>query len=203
MMGEAQRSGSARYAISIGISVLMLVLIACVTLMLLPRQSDSGSQGIRSLKDLATAYARVQPGLTRASQLSQLGFVTGTPNVQVLSYFGVLEHFMPGDSVKFDRLNEALRNCIIEARDRCKALVIQPADQRHSHGGGVLAALGFGQAKAATRPAEVTLLLQNGRVAYKMISGMPPGAAPRRVAVHAPPRSATIEVAPVAYRAVY
>src|SRR5512135_2948970 len=153
MMGEAQRSGSARYAISIGISAVLLVLVGCVTLILLPRQSDPSSQGIRSLKELAAAYERVQPGLTRASQLSQLGFDTGTPNVQVLSYFGVLEHFMPGDSVKFDRLNEALRDCIIEARDRCKALVIQPADERHSHGGGMLAALGFGQAKAATQPA--------------------------------------------------
>jgi hypothetical protein len=201
-MSEGQRGGLSRYAISIGLSVLALVLIGCGTLTLLPRQSDASAHVIRSLKDLAAAYARVQPGLTRASQLSQLGFDSGTPNVQVLSYFGVLERFMPGDSVRFDKLNDAVRSCIIEARDRCKALVIQPADQRHASSGGMFAALGFGQAKAATPPAQVTLLLQNGRVAYKMISGLP-FQPPRRVAVHAAPRPATIDAAPVAYRVLY
>lgn len=169
-MGEGQRSGSHRYATSIAILVVALALLGCGALTLLPTQSDNGN-GIKSLQQLALAYARVQPGQTRASQLAALGFDTGTPNVEVLSYFGVMERFMPRDSMSFDRLNVALRDCIIEARDHCTAIVFKPGEKA-SHGG-MLAAIGLGSASAAGQEPQVTLLVQNGRVAYKMMSGLP------------------------------
>jgi hypothetical protein len=200
-MEQGQRSGSFRYATSIAIFVVMLALLGCGALTLLPRQSDNAGE-IKSLKDLASAYARVQPGLTRASQLAALGFDTATPNVEVLSYFGVMERFMPRDSTSFDRLNTAIKDCIIEARDRCTAIVMTAGDGNRSHGGGVLAAIGFGPAAAAAQVPEVTLLVQNGRVAYKMISGMPQAAASRHIASSAPPPRAAA-VIPVAYRALY
>lgn len=200
-MDEGQRGGTVRYATSIAILVVTLALLGCGALTLLPRQSDTASE-IKSLKDLASAYARVQPGLTRASQLAALGFDTATPNVEVLSYFGVMERFMPRDSTSFDRLNGAVRDCIIEARDRCTAIVMTAGDAKRSHGGGVLAAIGFGSATAAAQVPEVTLLVQNGRVAYKMITGMPQPQAPRRVAAPVQPRAATTAM-PVAYRSIY
>ncbi len=138
------------------------------------------------------------PGRTRASQLAGLGFDTTTPNVQVLSYLGVMERYMTGASTGFDRLDAALQNCI-EARDRCTAFVFKPGDQGRN--ASMFARLGFG-ANAAGRPAEVTLLVQNGRVAYKAMTGMPQPPAPRRVASPALPRAATAAM-PVAYRSIY
>lgn len=198
-MDEGQRSGSYRYATSIVVLVVTLALLGCGALTLLPRQPDTATQ-IKSLKELALAYARVQPGQTRASQLAALGFDSATPNVEVLSYFGVMERFMPRDSTSFDRLNAALQNCIIEARDHCTALVFKPG-AKGGHGG-MLAAIGLASANAAGAEPEVTLIVQNGRVAYKMMTGMPQMPAPSRVATHAAPRPATVDATPVAYRSV-
>ncbi len=200
-MDEGQRSGSYRYATSITILVVTLALLGCGALTLLPRQPDTATE-IKSLKDLSSAYARIQPGTTRASQLAALGFDSATPNVQVLSYFGVMERFMPRDSTSFDRLNGALRNCIIEARDHCRALVFKPGGAR-AHGGGMLAAIGLASATAAPQEPEVTLIVQNGRVAYKMMTGMPQAPAARRIAAPAAPHPSTAALTPVAYRSVY
>ncbi|MEI9994554.1 MAG: hypothetical protein WDM91_08165 [Rhizomicrobium sp.] len=196
-MGVGQASGSIRYAASIAIAVVALALVGCGTLTLLPRQADSPANSIKSLKDLAEAYARVQPGETRASQLGGLGFDSATPNVEVLSYLGVMERFMTGDSTKFDRLDEALQDCI-EARDHCTAYVFKSADLEPGKGN-MLASLGFGAANAAGHIPEVTLVVENGRVAYKMISGVPQTLLARHmpVAPMAMPRTA---VMPVAYR---
>ena len=198
-MDEGQRSGSYRYATSIAVLVVPLAVLGCGALTLLPRQPDSSATEIKSLKDLASAYARILPGRTRASQLAGLGFDTTTPDVQVLSYLGVMERYMTGASTSFDRLDAALQNCI-EARDRCTAFVFKPGDQ--GHGASMFARLGFG-ANAAGRAAEVTLLVQNGRVAYKSMTGLPLSPpAPRRVASPALPRAATAAM-PVAYRSIY
>ena len=121
-MDEGQRSGSYRYATLIAISVVALAVLGLGGLTLLPRSSDTATTHIGSLKDLASAFARVQPGRTRASQLAALGFDTTTPNVQALSYLGVMERYMTGASTNFDRLDTALQDCI-EARDRCTAFV--------------------------------------------------------------------------------
>ncbi|HUO87653.1 MAG TPA: hypothetical protein VMU08_00650 [Rhizomicrobium sp.] len=201
-MDEGQRSGAIRYATSIAVLFVILAVAGFGTLTLLPRQSDLSTGAPLTAKELAAAYARVQPGATRASQLARLGFDTSTPSAQVLSYLGVLERFLPRDSTKFDRLNVALRSCI-EAQDRCTALVFTPGDGR-AHHGGMFAALGFGAASAAGRPAQVTLLVQDGRVAYKMMTGMTPQ--PVRTAREAAPvpavRRAEPDAAPVAFRIV-
>src|SRR5262249_31014355 len=146
-MDEGQRSGAIRYATSIAIIFVTLAVAGCGTLMLLPRQADLSTGGLRTTEDLAAAYARVRPGATPASQLARLGFDTSTPNAQVLSYLGVLERFLPRDSTKFDRLDAALKSCI-EAQDRCTALVFTSDDHPRGRSGGVFAALGLG-AKAA------------------------------------------------------
>lgn len=199
-MDEGQGSGSLRYATSIAILVVTLALLGCGTLTLLPRpSSDTASTQFHSLKDLAAAYVRVQPGETRASQLAALGFDTTTANVQVLSYLGVIERFA-GDSRKFDRLDEALQECI-EARDRCTAMVFKPGDQMR--GSGMLASFGLGSANAATRDAVVTLLVQDGRVAYKTISGVPDTLlVQHEPAMAALPRPRTAAI-PIAARVVY
>jgi hypothetical protein len=201
IMGEGQRSGSIRYATSVAILFVILAAIGCGSLLLLPHQ-DSADGGLRTRQELADAYARVRPGTTPASQLARLGFDSGSPNAEVLSYLGVLERFMPRDSTKFDRLDAALQNCI-QAQDRCTALVFTPGDRPRPSRGGVLAALGFGSAAASSDEPQVTLLVQDGRVAYKMMLG----ASPMRTAREVPPVSAIRgtepEAAPIAFRTLY
>ncbi|HEY0107294.1 MAG TPA: hypothetical protein VGB91_14530 [Rhizomicrobium sp.] len=165
---------------------------------MLPRQSESSANHLRTIQDLASAYTRVQPGATRASQLSLLGFDTTTANVEILSYLGVMERFA-SDSRRFDRLDGALQDCL-EARDRCTAFVFKPGDQR-GRGDGMLATFGLGSANAAERHAEVTLLVQDGRVAYKAISGVPQAMLARREAVASAVRR--VSAIPAAERVAY
>jgi len=191
-MGEELRGGAGRYATSIIILVVTLAVVGCGIASLLPHQADSNYHGIRSLKELADAYARVKPGATRASQLARLGFDTSTPNVEVLSYLGVLERFMPHDTVGFDHLDVAIQDCI-EARDRCTALVFKPSETRVREAG-MLSVFAMDSAKAAGEPAEVTLLVQDGRVAYKTIRGVAP------VAFHVTAHAVTAAVQPVVFQ---
>ncbi len=169
-MDEGQGSGSARYAASIAILVVTLALLGCGTLTLLPRPySDTASTQLRSLKDLAAAYVRVQAG--RDPRLAARGAGLRHHDRECA---GALLSRRDGavrrDSRAFDRLDQPLQDCI-EARDRCTALVFKPGDRQH--GGGMLASFGLGSANAASRDAVVTLLVQDGRVAYKTISGVP------------------------------
>jgi hypothetical protein len=48
----------------------------------------------------------------------------------------------------------------------------------------------------------VTLLVQNGRVAYKAMTGMPPAPTPRRVATSVSPHPVPAAM-PIAYRSIY
>jgi hypothetical protein len=203
-MGEGHDSGSLRYAAFIAAGVVGLALLVCGALTLLPSQGETTAIRITTMKELAAAYDRVRPGLTRSSQLADLGFDTATANVQVLSYLGVMERFA-SDSRKFDRLDEALQTCV-EARDRCSAIVYRHGEDRSA--GGMLSSFGFGSANAAGRTAEVTLLLQDGRVAYKTISGVPQtllahAAEPVVVRTAAAPAAPRPIALPVSERSVY
>ena len=174
-MGESsERGASRRYPRIIAGLLVTLALVGCGGLGLLPYQNDIRTSGFDSLSALKTAYRAITPGATRASDLSGLGFdATSAPNVKVLSYLGVMERFMPRDSVRFDKLAPAVQACI-DARDHCTAYVFQSRGQHEAGSGSAFAGLlGIGRAAAAARgwTAEVVLLVQDGRVAYKAISG--------------------------------
>jgi hypothetical protein len=198
-MVESERGGPLRYFTTLAIVIAVLAMVGCGTLTLLPRQTDGPVTRVISIKDLTVAYTRIQPGETRATELAHLGFDPAGGNAQTLSYLGVMERFMPRDSVRFDRLDEAVRDCI-EARDHCTALVFRTGDRFSAPmGNGILSAFGLGSSAAADRRPEVTLLVRNGRVAFKMISGMPTASvAHHDVAVQAP--RDTPALMPASYR---
>ncbi len=150
-----------------------LVLVGCGT-SLLPAQTETANGGFKTYAELRTAYDHVVPGKTRASQLTQIGFDASQPNVEVLSYLGVIERFMPRDSVKFDNLAPPVRACIM-AQDRCTAYVFKPSiTQAHREGDTMLDVFGFDRTTVSKGwSAEVTLLVQDGRVAYKLMQGTP------------------------------
>lgn len=167
--------GTRRYVRVIASLLITLALVGCGGLGLLPYQSDVQNSTFQSYKAVQTAYREITPGATPASDLSQLGFdATRSPNVEVLSYLGVIERFMPRDSIRFDNLAPAVQSCI-DARDRCTAYVFRPARlHQERRGSFFLDVLGFQrQVVNYGWSAEVVLLVQDGRVAYKVMSGKP------------------------------
>jgi len=174
-MSEISLGGTRRYARVVASLAVALVLVGCGGLGLLPYESDIKNTSFQNYKAVVTAYQEIAPGVTRASDLRGLGFdATRTPNVEVLSYLGVIERFMPRDSIHFDTLAPAVQNCI-DARDRCTAYVFRLSRLHQEREGNVLLdILGFHRITYNHGwSAEVILLVQDGRVAYKVISGQP------------------------------
>lgn len=142
---------------------------------LLPEEDDVTAPVFESYQAVETAYGSVVAGKTQVSDLANFGFdASKAPNIEKLSYLGIMDRFMPGDSAKFDMLAPQVQTCI-EAQDRCSAIVFRP---QHIHaareGSLVLDLLGFEQVTVESGwSAEVIFLMQDGRVVYKVISGRP------------------------------
>lgn len=156
-------------------TVLMLSLVGCGGLGLLPHESKASANNFQTYEQVQAAYAGVTPGATRLTDLPKLGFDSATtPNVEVLSYLGVIERFMPRNTMSYDRLAPQVQSCI-EAQDRCSAFVFHPQHvESRRTGNFFLDLLGFErQTVDSGWSAEVVLLMQDGRVAYKVMSGRP------------------------------
>lgn len=172
---EGSRENARRFAkLALSMTV-TLALVGCGGLGLLPYQTDIQTTNFQSYKAVETAYREITPGETPASDLVKIGFDSArSPNVEVLSYLGVIERFMPRDSISFDNLDPAVQSCI-EARDRCTAFVFHPGQLHQERTGSLLLDLfGFERTTVSTGwQAEVVFLVQDGRVAYKVMSGKP------------------------------
>lgn len=155
--------------------VAALAFVGCAGIGLWPYQTEISNANFRSYDAVQTAYEAITPGLTRQSDLGALGFDAGnSPNVKVLSFLGVMERFMPRDSIKFDELDPAVKACI-EARDSCSAYVFRPQQHDEARDASWLFD-SFASDQMAGRAgwsAEVVLLIQRGRVAYKFMPGQP------------------------------
>jgi hypothetical protein len=174
-MGTGERSGASRYARVIASVLVTLTLVGCGGLTLLPYQTDINNSNFKSYQDVEVAYRTITPGTTHASDLDEMGFdATRSPNVEVLSYLGVIERFMPRDSMRFDTLAPPVQSCI-EAREGCTAYVFRPEHiEKVRTGNFFLDVFGFQRTTMKTGwSAEVIILVQDGRVAYKVMSGKP------------------------------
>jgi hypothetical protein len=167
--------GARRYARVVASLLVTLVLVGCGGLGLLPRKADIKNTNFRSYAAVQAAYQTVSPGSTRVSDLDQIGFdAVQSPNVEVLSYLGVIERFMPRDSIKFDQLDPLVQSCIA-AREGCSAYIFKP-ERIHEErtGNWFLDIFGFERESISYGwSAEVMLLVQNGRVVYKVMDGKP------------------------------
>jgi hypothetical protein len=141
----------------------------------LPQSTTSQNAQFATYDAVMTAYEAIAPGRTPAAQLPSLGFdVASTPNVEVLNYLGVIERFMPRESIRIASLAAPVRRCIA-ARQGCTGYIFKPnkhVDRRE--GNVVLDALSFRRLTVTTGwSAEVLVLVQNGTVTYKLFSGQP------------------------------
>ena len=175
-MKNGEDGGSRRTIKIIVSATFMLSLVGCGGLGLLPHESQVlESSKFQTYDQVAAAYTDIVPGQTRMADLPKLGFDTATtPNVEILSYLGVIERFMPRNSLTFDHLAPPVQACI-EAQDRCSAFVFHPQQvESHRTGNIFLDVLGFERQTLDTGwQAEVVLLMQDGHVAYKLMSGRP------------------------------
>lgn len=142
----------------------------------MPHDSQvSSTTNFQTYQQVTAAYTDIVPGQTRLADLPKFGFDTATtPNVEILSYLGVIERFMPRNSMTFDHLAAPVQACI-EAQDRCSAFVFHPQHVESRRLGNIfLDMLGFERETLDTGwQAEVVLLMQDGHVAYKLMSGRP------------------------------
>lgn len=122
---------------------------------------DPAASSSFSAPELMAAYGRIRTGITPASQLSTLGLDLGAAGK--LSALAVMERFMPRDSFDFDNLDPSVRACFEKAQS-CTGYVFASPDQPS---------------------ARVVLLIEDGRVAYKAISGFTRSAAAKRAAQRA------------------
>jgi hypothetical protein len=164
--------GAVRLAAAVALCGVALLLSGCVSL--LPEQTDHVKSAFKTFDDVKVAYGRVQPGRTHVAELTQIGFDLSEPNVEQLSYLGVMERFMPRANLGPDDLAPEVRSCI-RARNRCMAYVFRPS-LVHSErtGDTMLDVFGFDRTTVNRGwSAEVTLLVEDDRVAYKVISSKP------------------------------
>ncbi len=169
--------GSRRYAKLGAILAVTLTLVGCGGgIELLPHRTDlADDQNFRNYADVVVAYSNIVPGQTRESDLAKIGFDASLqPNAETISYLGVIERFMPRDSIRFDRLAKPVKACI-EAQERCSAYVFRPSRLEQQRTGSIfLDLMGFERTTVDKGwAAEVVLLMQDGRVAYKVMSGKP------------------------------
>jgi len=174
-MRKGTGEGTRRY-FGVAASILVAsVLVGCGGLGLLPRTTDIKNSSFKTYNEVEVAYREIAPGTTRTSDLVNIGFDSNeSPNVEVLSYLGVIERFIPRDSIRFDNLDPIVQQCI-EARDRCTGYVFHP-ERLHKErlGNWFLDVLGFQRTTVDYGwSADVVLLVMDGHVIYKVMSGRP------------------------------
>jgi hypothetical protein len=159
---------------------LIAVAVAAVSLSgcghsLLPSSSQADRIGFTTYAEVRTAYDRIQPGRTGTADLAQMGFDTEkASSVEVLSYLGVIERFMPRESIDMDDLDPSVRACL-QSRVECSAYIFRPTRIVNQRTGNVpLDLLGFKRTTEQTGwSAEIMFLIHNDRVIYKVWAGKP------------------------------
>jgi len=158
----------------LGLFGLVLLLGGCGG-MLLPSQSELDPSAFATYDDVQGAFDRITLEKTSTAELARLGFdPKQSPNVSVLSYLDVVERFMPNSSVAFDRLDPAVQACIF-ARTACEGYVFKAEHHSFSRSGSLILDL-FGFVHTTTETgwtAQVLVLVMNGHVTHKIMSGQP------------------------------
>src|ERR1700741_293600 len=142
---------------------------------LLPSKTQSDNGGFPSYDAVRHAYDRIQPGSTGVTDLARMGFDINTAsNVEVLSYLGVIDRFMPRESIRMDDLDGPVRACL-QSRIECTAYVFRPQRIVLQRTGNVpLDLLGFRRTTEQNGwSAEILFLIHDNRVIYKLWAGKP------------------------------
>jgi hypothetical protein len=164
------------------LSLMCLLLVATGSLVLLsgcgggllPEQKAQAAMPFQTYDQVVEAFDQIVPGMTRAEDLTNIGFDARRGNVDVLSYLGIEERFLPAAGVRWEHLDPGVQACI-RAQLYCTGYVFHPARSRSKRTGNFLSdALGFERITHSERwSADVILLVMDGRVVHKVFSGNP------------------------------
>ena len=170
------RSVGGAYRRLVAAAALALSLGGCqASQALLPSQTEADNGSFITYSDVMHAYDRVQPGRTGVADLAHMGFdVDAAANVEVLSYLGVIERFMPRESIHMDDLDPAVRQCL-QSRVECTAYIFRPQYIEKQRVGNVpLDLLGFRRTTQQSGwSAEILFVIRDNKVIYKLWAGKP------------------------------
>jgi len=142
---------------------------------LLPEQSEIVSPRFQSYSAVSEAFRQIKPLQTNLDELAVLGFDTqNSPNTLVLSHLDLVERFLPNGAIAFDRLDPAVQACLM-AEAGCQGYLFNIKHQTFDRSGSLfLDSFGFVHITTETGwSAQVLVLIQNGRVTHKLLSGEP------------------------------
>lgn len=152
-----------------------LALAGCHSSTFLPRETNGNSTAFRTYEEVEAAYGAVDSGTTRAPDLAKLGFDAAvTPNVEILNNPDISERFLLQGGRDAGHVPQPVQSCI-ERQDRCTGYLFHLRHlESHHVGNALLDVTGFKKSIIDTGwSADVLLVLQDGVVVYKIISGRP------------------------------
>jgi len=141
----------------------------------LPHESNIDTSRFQTYEQVMASYNGINLGKTRRGDLVKLGLDTmTTPNIEVLSYTDIVNHFLPSETMKLEQAPPNARRCM-QAQDRCSGYIIQLQHSSKQRNGGVVTdVLGFERDTVSSGwTAKIVLLLEDDVVVYKELSGRP------------------------------
>lgn len=152
-----------------------LLLVATGCSFLLPTSRTTLKSKWSSFDEAKAAFDRILPGATATNELAALGFDPATnANVRILTYLDIIQRFMPNQSITMNDLDPSVRQ-FIESRERGQAWEMEVNDTKGKrYGNAFLDVTGFVKKTHETGwQFKGLLLIQEGRVTYKLSSGAP------------------------------
>jgi hypothetical protein len=154
---------------------LALVVLATGCRALFPTDDRRTEAGWKNFQHAQADFEQIIPHQTTLDELRCMGLDPDyTPNIRWLTYLDVMERFMPNPSITKQDLDPNVRD-VIECKDACQAFEID-LETMHNKRYGNLALDVFGFKKKT----QITgwrfkglILLKDGVVTYKLISGEP------------------------------
>ena len=142
---------------------------------ILPHESSVDTTKFLTYEQVMASYNGIDLGKTHRNDLTKLGLDTRTtPNIELLSYSDIVDHFMPSETMKLEQVPANARRCM-EAQDHCAGYVIQLQHSSKQRNGGVVSDILGTERDTVSNgwSAKIVLLLQDDVVVYKEISGRP------------------------------
>jgi len=157
-----------------------LVLMLAVALnagcgQLLPAASSDASSSFATYEAAQTAFERIVPYQTTASELRQIGFDTGaTINVRVIPYPDLVSRLAPNSGIPLADLDPGIRDCIV-ARMACVAYEFHVGrETRVREGSFVLDFLNFKRTTAINGwKFDALVVVRDGTVLFRNGGGEP------------------------------
>lgn len=141
----------------------------------LPKSESVTTSPWKSFDAVMAAYGKIVPGRTSVKDLRDAGFDPyTTPNMRVLSYLDITRHFLTTDAITLDRLDPAVRDCIL-AREACLGYEVVVERIHHERVGSTFADL-FNFRRETHETGwrfRALFVIQNSMVTYKLWSGVP------------------------------